>query len=318
MGRPRPRERLALPFSMTFGRSSPFERGGAESDTADSTLARSVASTLSPRLCQRFLHRMDQASALCVRPKLAERWLPRRALRRRAPMALDLILRECSARSLDDDLLLLAVALVPGRDIDDAVGRPMVERHLDLRHAARGAPAECPTESSLTERLVVRGPVALPGPAAREWSRRSGLSSGGREGVRRLWVGMVVVSRMSLVMTPTERPRCPSDSGASSSSTSFHFTGQHARWIARRPRNRPSSVCDVLCAAPCRESPFHVTFGTSGIRVWPPKPPGSLRRHVGCGQTPRPFMAVRQRAPLFCAPWGGSSTRGFELGALQA
>src|SRR2546430_4418363 len=50
--------------------------------------------------------------------------------------ALDLILGE-SARGLDDDLLLLAGGLVPGRDIEDAVGVD-VERHLDLRHAARG------------------------------------------------------------------------------------------------------------------------------------------------------------------------------------
>src|SRR6202035_1441516 len=53
---------VSLFFSMTF-RSSPLS-AVRRSDTADSTLARSVASTLSPRLCSDFSTAWIRASAL--------------------------------------------------------------------------------------------------------------------------------------------------------------------------------------------------------------------------------------------------------------
>src|SRR3546814_14509392 len=58
-----------------------------------------------------------------------------------------------AARRLDADLLFLARALVLGMDVDEAVGVD-VERHLDLRHAARrGGDAD---QVELAEQLVVR------------------------------------------------------------------------------------------------------------------------------------------------------------------
>ena len=58
-----------------------------------------------------------------------------------------------AARRLDTDLLLLAGALVPGVHIHDAVGID-VERHLDLRHAARGRRNSDQIE--LPKHLVIR------------------------------------------------------------------------------------------------------------------------------------------------------------------
>ena len=63
-----------------------------------------------------------------------------------------------STRRLNDNLLLLAGALVPGADVDDAVGVD-VERHLDLRHSARGRRDS--DELELAEDLVVGGHLAL-------------------------------------------------------------------------------------------------------------------------------------------------------------
>src|SRR5690606_9597139 len=58
-----------------------------------------------------------------------------------------------AARSLDADLLLLAGALVLGRNVDDAVGVD-VERDLDLRHTTRrGRDAD---QVKLAKQLVVR------------------------------------------------------------------------------------------------------------------------------------------------------------------
>src|SRR5690606_41265022 len=58
-----------------------------------------------------------------------------------------------AARSLDADLLLLAGALVLGRNVDDAVGVD-VERDLDLRHTTRrGRDA---AQVKLAKQLVVR------------------------------------------------------------------------------------------------------------------------------------------------------------------
>ena len=61
----------------------------------------------------------------------------------------DFVFRQAT-RSADGDLLLLARRHVLGRDVDDAVGVD-VERHFDLRHAARRRrqanqvePSECP------------------------------------------------------------------------------------------------------------------------------------------------------------------------------
>ncbi len=59
---------------------------------------------------------------------------------------------------LDADLLLLVGRLVLGGDVDDAVGVD-VERHLDLRHAARGR--RNADEVELAEQLVVGGHFAL-------------------------------------------------------------------------------------------------------------------------------------------------------------
>ena len=63
-----------------------------------------------------------------------------------------------STRRLNDNLLLLAGALVPGADVDDAVGVD-VERHLDLRHSARGRRDS--DELELAEELVVGGHLTL-------------------------------------------------------------------------------------------------------------------------------------------------------------
>ena len=59
---------------------------------------------------------------------------------------------------LDDDLVFLAGALVFGRDVQDAVGVD-VERHLDLRHAARRRRDAGQVETA--ERFVAHGHFAL-------------------------------------------------------------------------------------------------------------------------------------------------------------
>ena len=57
-------------------------------------------------------------------------------------------------RSLDTDLLLLARALVLGRDVQNTVGVD-IERHLDLRHTARSGRNAVQVEAA--DRLVVAG-----------------------------------------------------------------------------------------------------------------------------------------------------------------
>merc|ERR1719253_160260 len=71
--------------------------------------------------------------------------------------ALDVLLRQAAAR-LDRDLLALARRLVSRGDVHDAVG-VNVERHLDLRDAARGR--RDANEVELAEHLVVRRDLTL-------------------------------------------------------------------------------------------------------------------------------------------------------------
>ena len=71
--------------------------------------------------------------------------------------SLDLVLGQ-AARGLDAYLLLLARALVLGRDVDDAVGVD-VEGDLDLRHPARRRRQA--DEVELAQQLVVAGHLAL-------------------------------------------------------------------------------------------------------------------------------------------------------------
>ncbi len=62
------------------------------------------------------------------------------------------------ARSLDANLLLLARTFVLGLNVDDSIGVD-VERHLDLRHAARRR--RDADEVELAQELVVRRHLAL-------------------------------------------------------------------------------------------------------------------------------------------------------------
>ena len=74
-----------------------------------------------------------------------------------AAHAIDLVLGQTRG-GLDADLLLLAGALVDGRDVQDAVGVD-VEGHLDLRDAPRCRGDAVQVE--LAQRTVVLGELAL-------------------------------------------------------------------------------------------------------------------------------------------------------------
>ena len=172
--------------------------------------------------------------------------------------ALDLILGE-STRGLDDDLLLLAGGLVPGRDIEDAVGVD-VERHLDLRHAARGR--RDVRQIELTEGLVVRGPVAL---ALQHVNGHGGLVVvGGREGVRRLGRdGGVLLDELG--HDATERLDAERQRGDIEQQHVLHLARQHARLDAGADRDRLVGV-DVL-ARLLAEEVLHVLLHQRHARL---------------------------------------------------
>ena len=113
---------------------------------------------LAPVLGERFLGRMGQAFRLVAHldertPLLVLLGMGLRLLHH----PLDIGFGK-TARGLDTDLLLLAGALVLGRDVDDAVGVD-VEGDLDLRYAARRR--RDADEIELAEQFVVGRHLAL-------------------------------------------------------------------------------------------------------------------------------------------------------------
>ena len=131
---------------------------------------------------------------------------------------LNLALRE-PARRFDPDLLFLAGCLVLRRHVKDAV-RIDVERHLDLRHAARCR--RNPGELELADGLVARRPGRAR-PAARG-SRPCVWLSSAVENISDFLVGIVVFRGMSTVVTPPN-VSMPSDSGV-------HVEQQHVLLLA--------------------------------------------------------------------------------------
>ena len=129
-------------------------------------------------------------------------------------------------RGRDPDLLLLAGRPVLGLHVEDAVGVD-VERHLDLRDAARRR--RDAVEDEPAERLVVGREVAL---ALEDVDLDLVWLSDAVENTCDFDVGMVVLRSISLVMTPPS-VSMPSDSGVTSSSrTSLTSPPSTPAWIA--------------------------------------------------------------------------------------
>src|SRR6185437_13135216 len=117
-----------------------------------------VGTDLVAVILERLLGRMDEALGLVLGLDGLTLGLVRRGVRLGfLDHAVDVGIAE-TTRGLDADLLLLAGALVLGRDVDDAVGVD-VERHLDLRHAARRR--RNAGEIEIAEQLVVGCHLAL-------------------------------------------------------------------------------------------------------------------------------------------------------------
>jgi hypothetical protein len=111
---------------------------------------------------------------------------------------LDFVLGETAAGG-DGDLLLLAGAEVLGAHVQDAVGID-VERHFDLRHAARRG--RNVGEMELADGLVVARQLAF---ALQHVISTPGWLSLAVEKISDLRVGIVVLRSISLVNTPPKR-----------------------------------------------------------------------------------------------------------------
>ncbi len=109
-------------------------------------------------VAQRLLGGVDHGIGLVARvDQLAALLVLSGMLLRLVHHAVDVVIRK-TARGLDTNLLLLASALVLGRDIDNAVG-VNVEGDFDLRHTAwRWGNAD---QVKLAEQLVVGRDLAL-------------------------------------------------------------------------------------------------------------------------------------------------------------
>ena len=254
-------------FSMA-SLSSPLS-AARRSDTALSTLARSPASTLSPRSLQRLLHRVDQRVGLVARlDQLAEALVFLGVRLGIAHHALDLFLVQ-AARGLDDDLLLLAGGLVLGRHVAGCRWRRC--RRTPRPAACRAAPAGCRVRSNLPSDLLSAARSRSP---CSTWMVTAvWLSSAVENTLRRLGRdGGVLLDELghdAAERLDAERQR-------------RHVEQQHVLDLARRARRpgsprprRPPHPGSRPCAAPCRRSPSRTSAPAacgSGRR------PGSPRR----------------------------------------
>ena len=214
---------------------------------------------------------------------------------------LDLLLGEAGGAG-DPDLLLLAGAEVLRRHVHDAVGVD-VERHLDLRHAARrGRDAD---ELEARERLVVGRHLAL---ALEDVDRDERLVvDRGREDLRLLH-GTVVLRSMSLVEDRRPRLDAERERRDVEEEDVLHLARQHAALDGGADRDDLVGV-DALVRLLAEDSA--TTSCTGGMRVMPPT---RITSSICFTVTPASSSAVRHGSSVRSTR---SPTQLLERGALD-